>query len=368
MNSPWQFGTFNLQVMATSDVTPTQRRASRLRRQVATLVVLSATALCALALADTARAGGSGPSPDPLAGLPDAASTAEQAATAAAVPQDTSTGDTTPQAPADPGSALEAATQQAATAVANASQNNVQNIVVIIRVNSPGDDFVNQANNAIATAVASNDASTNQGTGSGGQDGDSAKPQPDPPTSPATPPAAMPAQVEPPAAAPPASTAPPAVKLAKLGTERARPHIAAVQRPSGDRSSASRGSAVAAESAASRAAAGGSDRGDDPRPPAAQHEAATGVQRLAGASSADKRRTSVTWAPVRAVRAATRAGAGAAHVVGNFSRVPSLPTVSAEKADQVSTAVLLSLFAVLLVLLLGVGSSYVPSVRAWAGR
>jgi hypothetical protein len=55
-------------------------------------------------------------------------------------------------------------------------------------------------------------------------------------------------------------------------------------------------------------------------------------------------------------------------VLGNVNRVPSLPTVSAEKADQVSTAVLLSLFAVLLVLLLGVGSSYVPSVRAWAGR
>jgi hypothetical protein len=76
----------------------------------------------------------------------------------------------------------------------------------------------------------------------------------------------------------------------------------------------------------------------------------------------------VTWAPVRAARAATRAGAGAAHLISNVGRTPVLPTVSADRADQVSTAVLVALFAVLLVLLLGVGSSYVPSMRAWAGR
>ena len=76
----------------------------------------------------------------------------------------------------------------------------------------------------------------------------------------------------------------------------------------------------------------------------------------------------MTWAPARAERAATRAGAGAASLLGRLGRAAALPTVSADKADQVSNAVVLTLFAVLLVLLLGVGSSYVPSVRVWAGR
>jgi len=156
--------------MAISDVTPTQRRLGRLSRRVATLFVLAAVALCALALADSAWASGSGPSPDPLAGAPDAAAETGQAApTTAADPQD-------PASAAQ--AALNAATQQAATAVANANQN-AQNIVVIIRVNSPGDDVINQSNTAIANAIAGNTSTTNQNQGSGGGSADSDTGQPD---------------------------------------------------------------------------------------------------------------------------------------------------------------------------------------------
>ncbi len=76
----------------------------------------------------------------------------------------------------------------------------------------------------------------------------------------------------------------------------------------------------------------------------------------------------MTWAPVRARRAAARAGAGAAHLLSSFTRPPVLPSVSADRADTVSTVVVLTLVAVLLAILLGVGSTYVPAVRAWAAR
>jgi hypothetical protein len=77
-------------------------------------------------------------------------------------------------------------------------------------------------------------------------------------------------------------------------------------------------------------------------------------------------RPSVTPAPTRrglAASAAIRAGAGAVHFVGSLPR----PTLRPE-SDQVSTAVLLTLLAVLLAVLLGVGSTYVPALRARAWR
>jgi hypothetical protein len=76
----------------------------------------------------------------------------------------------------------------------------------------------------------------------------------------------------------------------------------------------------------------------------------------------------VTWAPARAHRAAARAGAGAAHLLGSFTRPPVIPSAAGEKADPVLTAVGLTLVALMLAVLLGVGSTYVPVVRTWAGR
>jgi len=362
--------------MATGDVTPTQRRSCRLSRRVATLFVLSASVFGALTLADSAWASGSDPSPDPLAGPSDVAATAAQAAmpAAPATPADTQA------SPAADQSALDAATQQAATAVANASQNNVQNIVVIIRINSPGDDVINQSNTAISNAVATNDSSTNQGTGAGSTgsepgtpDGTNADGTPTTPTSSSSPPTTTSAQEEPVAAAPPADTPPvgsaasPANKLATPGSERARPRaFAAAQRPSGDSRHASRKAAAVATHAA--AAPPATPAGSEQSRQVAPREATVAVPRSTSAPRAGKRWTLVLSAPARAHRAAARAGAGAAQLISNLTRPPALPRVSAEKADQVSTAVVLTLLAVLLAILLGVGSTYVPSVRAWAGR
>jgi hypothetical protein len=64
-----------------------------------------------------------------------------------------------------------------------------------------------------------------------------------------------------------------------------------------------------------------------------------------------------------AASVATRVGTGAAHFVSSLPR----PTLQAE-SDQVSTAVLLTLLAVVLAVLLGVGSSYAPALRARVWR
>ena len=355
--------------MAIDDVTPTQRRPGRLGRRVATLFVLAAAALCALALADSAWASGSGPSPDPLAGLPDAASTTDQASPAA------------PADPQDPASAaqaaLNAATQQAATAVANANQN-AQNIVVIIRVNSPGDDVINQSNTAIANAIAGNTSTTNQNQGSGGGSADTASGQPDGTSdtsaTSSTPPTAMPAQGESAPAAPAAATAPPvtvaapASKAATQGHERARPRaFAAAPRSSGGGRPQASSNAAAPKHSTQSAAAPSGKTGGAPGQQVAPREAAAVTRSGSAPRAVERTTTSVTWAPARAHRAAARAGAGAAHLLSSFSRSPA-PSISADKADRVSTAVVLTLLAVLIAVLLGVGSTYVPSVRAWAGR
>jgi hypothetical protein len=372
-NARGKSGTFNFLQMAAIDVTPTQRRSSRLCRRVATLLVLSTTALCALALADSAWASGSNPSSDPLPGSADTAVPADPTA-ATATPAEQ------PAPPAVDQSALEAATQQAATAVANASQDNVQNIVVIIRINSPGDDVINQSNTAIANAVAANTSSTNQGSGGGSADTDRGQPDgttPDTSAASSTPPTAMPAQVAPApaassAATPPVTAAPPAHRLATQGSERARPRaFAAAQRPSSGPPSSGHGhhaASAAVAAAHAPAAPAAQQAAAEPIQQVAPREVASAVPRSTSAPRVGERRSFLILAPARAHRAAARAGAGAAHILGSFGRLPALSGDAADKADPVSTVVVLTLLAVLVAIFLGVGSTYVPAVRAWAGR
>ena len=68
----------------------------------------------------------------------------------------------------DQGTQLSAATQQAAAAIASAIQQGAQNIVIQIRINSPGDNGpINQSNIASAGAGAVNASQTSQGAGGG---------------------------------------------------------------------------------------------------------------------------------------------------------------------------------------------------------
>jgi hypothetical protein len=63
-----------------------------------------------------------------------------------------------------------AATDQAAGATATATQDGAQNIVVVVRVNSPGDSGpISQENTTVAVSDAGNDSTTNQRAGSSGE-------------------------------------------------------------------------------------------------------------------------------------------------------------------------------------------------------
>jgi hypothetical protein len=66
----------------------------------------------------------------------------------------------------------QASTEQAATAGAETNQEQPRNIVISVRINSPGDDGpITQENVAVAVSDGSNDSSTAQGSGMGGAGG-----------------------------------------------------------------------------------------------------------------------------------------------------------------------------------------------------
>ena len=348
--------------MAIPDTTRTARGVCRHSRRTASTAVLSVVAALALAVTGNAFAGGSDSLPDSSAGLPDAG--AASAVTSSSQPPGS-----------NEASSLEAATQQAATAIANATQNNVQNIVVIIRINSPGDDVISQSNTATAGAVAANTSMTDQASGTSAPtdqaeptastvtptDGSSGGETPAAPPPAVTPPAPTPAGAEPPAATL-------ALRVATPGPARARPRVAAVRRASGDRADASGPGAGATHSSAAQVRTGSKPDQDAAMTQVAPRQVAVAVPRSASAPSARDSQPSVTSVPARIGRAAARAGAGTAHLVGGLAPRPSLQVSSAEKADSVSTAVVMALLAVVLAVLLGVGSTYVPAIRVRAWR
>ena len=349
--------------MATPDTTRTAHGVCRHSRRTASTAVLSVVAALALAVTGNAFAGGSDSLPDSSAGLPDAGAASDVTSST----QPASSGEA---------SSLDAATQQAATAIANATQNNVQNIVVIIRINSPGDDVISQSNTATAGAVAANTSTTDQASGTSAptdQADPTASVTPTDGTSGGETPGAQPPAVTPPAptpagAKPPAATL--ALRVATPGPERARPRVAAVRRASGDRADASGpgAGAGATHSSATQVRTGGKPDQDAAMTQVAPRQAAVAAPRSASAPSGRDSRPSVTSVPARIGRAAARAGAGAAHLVGGLAARPPLQVSSAEEADSVSTAVVMALLAVVLAVLLGVGSTYVPAIRARAWR
>jgi hypothetical protein len=324
--------------MTTPNTTPIACRIRRHRRRTAAVLALSSVAAAALAVTGNASAGGSDPASDSSAGLPGVLARAAKAAPLAVNgPSDTTVSGEEPSTSSDAPSgqpvssaevpSLDATTQQAATAVAGATQNNVQNIVVIIRINSPGDDVISQSNTANAEAAATNDANTAQGNGT-----------------------------------PSATRSPP--RVASAGLERERPE--AVARPSGDRPGAQRrGSGAAPRAAAANRTPRSSSQHAASAKVAPRHAVAP-AERPPSALGSRKTRTSVTPVPARMGRAAARAGTGAAHTVGSY--VPQRTPPAVDTADSISPAVILTLLAVLLAVVLGAGATYVPSLRARAWR
>jgi len=331
--------------MTTPNTTLITCRIRRHRRRAAAVLALSSVAATALVVTGNASAGGSDLASDSSAGLPGVlAQAAKSAPLAVNGPSDTtvtgmdsSASSDAPRAqPTSSGevSSLDATTQQAATAVAGATQNNVQNIVVIIRINSPGDDVISQSNTANAVAAATNDANTEQGRGT---------PRPK-------------------AKDAPSATRSPPLRVASAAPERSRPE--AVARPSGDRTGAQRQGSGAADPAAATNRAPRNSSQYAASAKVAPRPAVAAAERSTSAQGSRKTRTSVTPVPARIGRAAARVGTGAAHSASSY--VPQ-GTPHVDTAD-ISPAVILTLLAVLLAVVLGAGSTYVPSLRARAWR
>jgi hypothetical protein len=329
--------------MGTIDVTSSQRRVCRLRRRAAIVFALSVAVLGALTAADSAWASGSTLPPAPAA------------------------------APPSGQAAIDAATEQAATAVADASQNHVQNVVVIIRINSPGDDVINQSNTSIANGVATNTSSTGQGTGTApatdepSQGGDASTRAPAPSSSPSP---GNGSSTTPSAASGPTpdAAAAAAEKRATPGPERARPRsFAAAQRPSAARPAASRNAAVVAhptESAPNRETVA------EPARRVASEPAASAGPRSTSAPRAARQRSTarVLSTSGGAHRTAAAASSGAAQLFGGPTRsYDGLAGAAAHKAGGLSTAVVATLLAVLAILL-GVGFTRVAPLRSRPAR
>ena len=276
----------------------------------------------------------------------------------------------------DQGAQLSAATQQAAAAIASAIQQGAQNIVIQIRINSPGDNGpINQSNIAIAGAGAVNASQTSQGAVGGSAapttaDGTTTVAgSPRDGASGAAPPAAP---AETPASAPPAG-----LREAYATTATLRPSVVAV--PAGPRQAAAttapaRPGADSPQKSNEHAAAAGSTR-----PPAAGlGSAQTHVAPTRAVSTPTPTLTAAAPVspidPYPASRPAARlqhgaavaasAGLGAARVFKNLS---GAAPVAPESSDEVSNAVVLTLVALILGVMFFVTYTYLPPALRASG-
>ena len=256
-----------------------------------------------------------------------------------------------------PGS-QQSSTDQTAGAGADVTQDGAGNLVISIRIDSPGDNgAIDQINAAIANALAGNTSTTNQGGGgppapaTGGAD-----PEGTPSTgSPTQPPPQAPASA-PPATA---STAPglktasqfaghkrtPASAATASGHHStskpaARPHRSTTPPPSAGQSATVEGSAAVPESAESTA----------PTLVAAKRHPAV-------AAAVVRRPSSEAAAPPRSDNGVRQT---ASRLLAPFTKAPALPATKG--SNDISNAVLLTLIAVVGAFLVFVASTYMPSV------
>jgi hypothetical protein len=237
--------------------------------------------------------------------------------------------------------AQDASTSQDASSTATASQDQAGNIVVIVRVNSPGDDGpISQTNTSAAGSSASNTSSTDQasstGAGENGAAGGTGTPNDASRDTPA--PIGPPAQQQSEAPTPPA----PAATSSRRGL---------VDLPAPTRSRHAKPASHAAAPKAGPVATRTLSPDAAPTAPAAT-ERTTGILRPQ------------TWREGRAPAARRDRGLSerAAGLLNTFA--PSRPQLPAgEGSKDVSSAVLITLLAVLGGAFLLAGSTYAPARR-----
>ena len=245
------------------------------------------------------------------------------------------------------GSQQQATTDQAATATATATQEQPQNVVIIIRINSPGDNGpIEQTNTAVAVSNAGNASVTTQGgSGIGLVDGTAAGASPDPRAA-TGPPATQAAASAPAEALPRMSVALPAPAAPRTAVapghriDRPAPAARTGRRP-GDRTSSAPSSSQIASSQPSDPPVAISSRAREPlaRVKAPRRSAA------ARGESAASRDPGV--------------GRRAVDLLGKLAPRPPVRASGSEK--DVTNAVVVTLIAVLGAFLVFIGSTYLAS-------
>src|SRR5215210_2338285 len=246
------------------------------------------------------------------------------------------------------GADQQATTDQGATATATATQEQPQNIVILIRINSPGDNGpIEQTNIAVAVSNAGNVSVTRQGeSGKGGADGAAPDTSPDPR-----------AAIGPPAQqATTAAGAAPRTAVAERAPatatehpiDRKAPAASTTHRPSGDRANSAPSSNLSVASESSN-------------PPAPVRSEAR--EPLAHMKAA---RRSV---PVRSAGALSGDPGVGRRAVDFLGRLADPSPVQASRSDKdVSNAVVLTLIAVLGAVVVSCGSTYLSSGSRLFGR
>jgi hypothetical protein len=250
----------------------------------------------------------------------------------------------------------QAATDQAATAAAAATQEQPQNIVILIRINSPGDNGpIEQTNTAAAASSAGNVSATRQGgSGNGGADGIATGASPDtraaigpPAQQDATPAAALPRM----SVALLAPAAPRGAIATDHRIDRPKPAARTNHRPVGD----------SANSAPSSRQAASTEPSD--------HLA---VVKSGTPQPLTQVKPAPSSAPARGNGAASRdpgVGRRAVDVLGNLA--PSSPLQASGSEKDVTNAVVFTLIALLGAFAVFLGSTYgssglrLPDPRSW---
>jgi hypothetical protein len=254
-------------------------------------------------------------------------------------------------------------TDQTAGATAVATQNQPTNIVVIVRINSPGDDWISQTNTAVSDATAANTSVTKQGTPTAGE-GAATSSGGNPSTGGAgTSGRDTPAPIGPPAqqeAAPPASTEPPAASPSREQRSTLVPLPAPVPpRTAAAPARRARDVPPAGGPALATAVRAGSVQAGVIRvlPSATSSSAAVGPPRHSAAPAARPARAHA----VHSVRSSRGIGGRAADAFKFLAPRGPVPGTDAAASKDISRAVLITLLAVLAAGLLYAGSMYVPS-------
>jgi hypothetical protein len=253
-----------------------------------------------------------------------------------------------------PGAGQDATTDQGAGSEATSSQDEPENVVISIRINSPGNGpAIEQSNVSASVSIAGNASVISQGGSPDPAEGSSASPDSRVQTGPP-----VQGQTEPPApsptsgGSPPVSGSAPVVPAALPASHGARP-TGAQRRPDAAGNASSRPKTHPSTARTHPAA------GSWASAPAATSEAPVSAQDTARVAKSPAKPAADTGTRHTGQLRRTL-GAGAANLFDSLA--PRTPLPAAQSSEDASNVILLTLIALVCAFLVFLGSKYVPSM------